>query len=95
MYNDDSIRYTKKAGLLVAVPLYEALVLPFYSEQATPKSTPNMHTHACTYKYTRQESHILRTSIAAMPWNKIEFTRFRKAKNKVRMTPFFIKCRKP
>lgn len=46
-------------------------------------------------KYTRQESHILRTSIAAMPWNKIEFTRFRKAKNKVRMTPFFIKCRKP
>ena len=48
MYNDDSIRYTKKAGLLVAVPLYEALVLPFYSEQATPKSTPNMHTHACT-----------------------------------------------
>ena len=46
-------------------------------------------------KYTRQESHILRTSIAAMPWNKIEFTRFRKAKNKLRMTPFFIKCRKP
>ena len=45
-------------------------------------------------KYTRQESHILRTSIAAMPWNKIEFTRFRKAKNKVRMTPFFYKMPK-
>ena len=38
----------KKAGLRAAVPLYEALVLPFYSEQATPKSTPNMYVHACT-----------------------------------------------
>lgn len=71
MYNDDSIRYTKKAGLRAAVPLYEALVLPFIpNKQHRSPRRICMHTRVPKLIHTAQDIHILRTSIAAMSWNK-------------------------
>gem|GEM_PF-1706245 len=103
-----SHRHTKKAGLLVAVLISHSLerlflrifrftrlwYCPFIPNKQHRSPRRICIRTRVPIKYTRQESHILRTSIAAMPWNKIEFTRFRKAKNKVRMTPFFYKMPK-
>ena len=63
--------------------------IALYSEQATPKSTPNMYAHACTYKYTRHKIYISwGHQLLQCLGIKIEFTRFRKAKNKALRTPF-------
>ena len=68
--------------------------IALYSEQATPKSTPNMYAHACTYKYTRHKIYISwGHQLLQCLGIKIEFTRFRKAKNKALRTPTYHKGR--
>ena len=98
----------KKAGLRVAVPLYEALVLPFI-----PNKQHRSPRRICTHtrvpnKYTRHKIYISwGHQLLQCLGIKIEFTRFRKAKNKALRTPFrhkgkvarfdayILKCRKP
>lgn len=114
--------HTKKAGLRVAVLISHSLERLFLRNFRFTRlwycplfRTSNTEVHAEYVRtrvyliqvHTAQDIHILRTSIAAMSWNKIEFTRFRKAKNKALRTPFrhkgkvarfdayILKCRKP
>ena len=77
----------KKAGLRVAVPLYEALVLPFIPNKQHRSPRRYARTRTC-YKGTSEMMYTSREH--QMPQClgiKIEFTRFRKAKNKARGIP--------
>ena len=99
----------KKAGLRAAVPLYEALVLPFIpNKQHRSQRRICKHTRVPTTEYTRHKIYISwGHQLLQCLGIKIEFTRFRKAKNKALRTPFrhkgkvarfdayILKCRKP
>ena len=98
----------KKSGTACCCSALRGSGIALYSEQATPKSTPICtHTRTC-YKGTSEMMYTSREH--QMPQClgiKIEFTRFRKAKNKALRTPFrhkgkvarfdayILKCRKP
>ena len=80
----------KKAGLRAAVPLYEALVLPFIpnKQHRSPRRICT-HTRVPINKYTRHKIYISwGHQLLQCLGIKIEFTRFRKAKNKALRTPF-------
>ena len=82
----------KKAGPRAAVPLYEALVLPFI-----PNKQHRSPRRICTRtrvpnKYTRHKIYISwGHQLLQCLGIKIEFTRFRKAKNKALRTPTYPK----
>ena len=78
----------KKRDCTVAVPLIEALVLPYL---------PNKQHRAHADMYNHAHTHLRRAQIwiyiprghqnAAMSWKIFEFTRFQLAKNKALITP--------
>ena len=84
----ESENIQKKRDCTVAVPLYEALVLPFIPNKQHRSPRRYARTRTC-YKGTSEMMYTSREH--QMPQClgiKIEFTRFRKAKNKALMTPF-------
>ena len=83
--------HTKKRDCTVAVPLFEALVLPLIpnKQHRSPRRYVRTRT-PILIRCTEKDIHIPRTSKCCNVLESMKFTRFRIAKHKALMTPFIM-----